>query len=100
MRCVVSNSELGEEEDLTVKAGDGAVQLVPGGVGMKSRVCDLMKGMPFVENESSQPLFVGSNFPVIDAADARNRGFSVTIARSKTIKVDTVTNLREDLELD
>jgi hypothetical protein len=85
--------------DLTVKKGDSnSVQMVPAGDGLWKRAFILMNKMLSAEN-SSKPIFIGGNFPVIDAADARNRGFSITIARTKGIKVSTVEMLRSKLGL-
>ena len=45
------------------------------------------------------PVFLGSNFPVVDAMDARNRGFQVTLGRRKHWDEATVQRLRRNLGL-
>lgn len=85
--------------ELVVRAGVGPVQMVQAGPGLWQRGCEAMTQMPLIELTNSMPLFIGANFPVIDAADARNRGFSVTIARTKTIKPSTLQLLRARLGL-
>lgn len=97
MKCI--NEEESELVKLKVTAGDGDVRLIDGGKGFKGRVYEMMKEMPFVGEGGAKAIFFGSNFPVIDAADAHDRGFSVTIAQKKAISRTTVSNLRRDLGL-
>jgi hypothetical protein len=88
---------------LEVKAGNGPVQMIRPGPGLWQCGYDSMKDMPLVLSSgaaSSEPAFFGANFPVIDAADACNRGFSVTIALTKTIKEATLQKLRASLDLE
>jgi hypothetical protein len=48
----------------------------------------------------SKPIFMCGNFPLVDAADARNRCFSFTIQKApKRLTVDNVTELRKMLHL-
>jgi hypothetical protein len=45
--------------------------------------------------------FIGKNFPLIDAADARNRGFNFTLQHSRrVINLDTVAKFRTNLGLE
>ena len=45
--------------------------------------------------------FIGGNFPLLDAADARNRGFNYTLQNSpRKINLNTVAKLRTSLGLD
>lgn len=96
MRILPAKTKMAE---LVVQPGVGPVQLVQAGAGLWQRGYDAMQQMQLVESASSPPLFLGANFPLIDAADARNRGFSVTIAKTKTIKQATVDKLRDKLGL-
>ena len=73
--------------------------MVEPGTGMRERMYAMMKAMPMLEKGSSKSAFVGNNFPLIDFADARNRGFSITTSRHKIISPKAVLNLRLKLEL-
>ncbi len=76
-----------------VKHGRGG-KMVKHGIDVHQRMYDVMKKMPMLEMRSSKSVFVGGNFPAIDFADARNRGFSITISRDKQISSDAVAKLR------
>lgn len=71
-------------EQLTVK-GTGRVKRIESGLGLYHRVYQAMKAMPLCQGGTSEVVCFASNFPVIDAADARNRGFSITVGRKKKI---------------
>jgi hypothetical protein len=85
----------GKTKDLKVEAGSGPVHMVEGGTGFYARGYEKMKGL----GRHDGPIFFGSNFLVIDAADAPNRGFSVTIAKTKTITAKALQRLRVGLGL-
>ena len=55
-----------------------------------------IKGLTEKENH---PVYLCSNFPFIDAADKRNRGYQITVAKSKTINLTHLKPLREDIGL-
>jgi hypothetical protein len=74
-------------------------KMVEAGIGMRDRMYKMMKALPMLEEGRSKPVFVGNNFPVIDFADARNRGFSITASHHKKINGKAVENLRVELEL-
>ena len=86
----------GNKHPSEVQKGGAMVQ---SGTGLCKRMCDMMKGMHMLEKGSSKSVFVGINFPVIDFADAHNRGFSITISRHKQINEKMVNKLRARLGL-
>ena len=45
-------------------------------------------------------MFAGNNFPVFDAADARNRGFDMTTGVAKRGKPKKAESLRQSLDVD
>ena len=80
--------------------GRGPFSMVPGGAGFHKRGYDLMKGMPsFSKHNTTSPAFFGKNFPVIDSADARNHGYSITIARKKSVTKGPFNKFRKALKL-
>ena len=50
--------------------------------------------------ELAEPVLAGSNFPLIDAADGRNRGFNMTVGSThKMPTLEQVTKVRHQLGL-
>jgi len=88
---------------LCVQQGD--VSVVEGGPGFWERGYGLMRAMKLVTETSlkqtgaAPPIYLGLNFPVIDAADARNRGFRVTIAKINPVKEPALKKLLTGLKL-
>jgi hypothetical protein len=96
-----SKSKTKSTLDIAVKS---SATVVPGGKGLHGRMHASMKAM-VVWNGSSEdamatPAFAGSNFPVVDVADARNRGFNMTVGPThSTPTVKQVKDLRVSLGL-
>jgi len=99
MTVLSKHSQLGKEVPHSVKPGSGELEWIAPGKGLRARVYSKMKAMPLVEDVGSEPIFFASNFPVIDAADARNHGYSVTVAQIKQIEISTLKSLRQALDL-
>lgn len=99
---------------LRLQQGAQDVSMVETGDGFYERGYELMQAMKLVTETSTKqpdgsllltqtgaaaPIFLGSNFPVIDAADARNRGFRLTIAKTNTVNKSALQKLLAGVKL-
>ena len=92
----------GKSLNIAVGSGDGA-KVLPGGKGLWDRMSLEMKAMPLWDGSDEQPVaspvFAGNNFLLIDVADARNRGFNMTLGPTHELTVKKVEKLRNKLNL-
>jgi energy-coupling factor transporter ATP-binding protein EcfA2 len=95
-----------KKKDLVVLAGAGPIVVEAAEAGIWKKIEGKMQAMNIIpatatttDTTTAAPIFFGSNFPMIDAADARNRGFSVTVAKTKRILTPTLLKLRSRLQL-
>jgi hypothetical protein len=92
-------------EGPTIAVLRGPALALPGGKGLWGRMISQMRLMPLWDGCSplplASPVLAASNFLLIDVADARNRGFNMTVGRTHAMPtLSQVKKLRDLLGLE